>query len=113
MGVASTGICAPRMAGVEAHKELRALARRSKDVKPERRLVFAGGGHGRHESGRGGEDRRHGPPDAARLGPPLQRWQTATAAPAWPAGLPLTLADWEGREVVLPVRSFEDIATDG
>ena len=54
-------------------EELRALARRSKDVNQSRRLSVAGCGPGRHGPRFGGEDRRHGPPDAARLGASLQR----------------------------------------
>src|SRR5579863_4827292 len=52
-------------------KELRALARRSKDVNQSRRLLSLAGA-GRHGPRFGGEDRRHGPPDAARLGASLQ-----------------------------------------
>ena len=40
---------------------------------PEPAAVVAGCGAGRHGPRFGGEDRRHGPPDAARLGPSLQR----------------------------------------
>ena len=40
---------------------------------PEPAASVAGCGPGRHGPGLGGEDRRDGPPDAARLGPSLQR----------------------------------------
>src|SRR3984957_3120637 len=50
---------------------LRALARRSKDANQSRRLLSLAAV--REGPGLGGEDRRDGPPDAARLGPSLQR----------------------------------------
>src|SRR5271154_3527494 len=40
---------------------------------PEPAASVAGRGPGRHGPKLGGEDRRNGPPDAARLGPSLQR----------------------------------------
>ena len=58
---------------------LRALARRSKDVNQSRRLLSLCGGSGRDGSRLGGQDRRHGPADAARLGPSLQRRRTGWA----------------------------------
>ena len=53
-------------------EELRTDARRSKDVSQSRRLLsLVSRWNG---PGGGGEDRRHGSPDAARLGSSLQRF---------------------------------------
>src|SRR5580704_17520966 len=43
------------------------------DRRPEPAASVAGSGQGWNGPGLGGEDRRDGPPDAARLGPSLQR----------------------------------------
>ena len=52
---------------------LRALAKRVEGRQSEPAASVAGGGEGRDGPRRGGQDRRHGPPDAARLGSSLQR----------------------------------------
>ena len=54
-------------------EELRALARRSKDVNQSRRLLSLAAVRDGMDRGSAAQDRRHGPPDAARLGPSLQR----------------------------------------
>ena len=54
-------------------EELRALAPTVEDSQPEPAAVYRWLRCGRNGPRRGGEGRRHGPPDAARLGPSLQR----------------------------------------
>ena len=54
-------------------KELRALARRSKDVNQRRRLLSLAAVRDGMDRGSGGEDQQHGSPDLARLGASLQR----------------------------------------
>ena len=54
-------------------EQLRALARRSKYVNQSRRLLSLAAVRDGMDRGSGGEGRGHGPPDAARLGPSLQR----------------------------------------
>src|ERR1700678_3836209 len=53
--------------------ELRALARRSKNVNQSRRLQSLAAVRDGMDRGSAAEARRDGPPDAARLGPSLQR----------------------------------------
>ena len=55
-------------------QELRALARRAKDVNQSRRLLSLAAVRDGMDRAGGGEDRRHGSPDAARLGSSLQRF---------------------------------------
>src|ERR1700691_3517340 len=52
--------------------ELRALARRSKNVNQSRRLQSLAAVRDGMDRGSAAKDRRNGPPDAARLGPSLQ-----------------------------------------
>jgi transposase len=66
---ASSGENARRLFGRGAAKPGEAVEGRE----PEPAAVVIGGGSRRDGSRRGGQDRRHGPPDLARLGPPLQR----------------------------------------
>ena len=61
-------------------EELRALARRSKDVNQSRRLLSLAAVRDGMDRGRGREDRRHGPADAARLGSSLQRRRVRRAS---------------------------------
>ena len=51
------------------------------ECEPESAASVVGCGSGRHEPDAGGPDRRDGPADVARLGPPVQR-----ARPGWPSG---------------------------
>jgi hypothetical protein len=60
--------------------ELRGLARRSKDVNQSPTASIVGRGSRRNGPRGGREDRRHGPPDASRLGSPLQRFGSGRAS---------------------------------
>ena len=70
-------LSAVRLREDDSAKELRALARRSKDVNQSRRLLSLAAVKGTNGSGIGGEYRWHGSADFARLGPSLQRLGSA------------------------------------
>src|ERR1700743_4018903 len=55
---------------------------------PEPTASVAGCGQGWNGSGIGGEDRWHGSPDLARLGPSLQRLRSPGAGPQTDGGAP-------------------------